>query len=111
MIKKVHYKSKKRECEAFGNYNFNTNELEVIKGAKISSRQDNSFRLSKNANKRNNKEYVKNGILQENIKFSSPSIAAQFVSGSSLNGLKVWKLESGISLKSYLEEKRDGCQV
>lgn len=111
MIKNVHYKSKKRECEAFGNYNFETNELEVIKGAKISSRQDNSFRLSKKANKRNDKEYVKNGILLENIKFSSPSIAAQFVSGSSLNGPKVWKLEDGTSLKKYLEEKKNGCKI
>lgn len=40
-----------------------------------------------------------NGILQENILFSSPSYAAAFVIGGHVNGLVEWKTEDGRTLK------------
>ena len=39
------------------------------------------------------------GILQENMLFSSPSYAASFVIGGHVNGLVVWKTSGGITLK------------
>lgn len=44
-----------------------------------------------------------NGILQENLLFTSPSYAAMFVIGKSANGLTSWKTKAGQTLKS-LEE-------
>lgn len=44
---------------------------------------------------------IKNWILQENIRMSSPSAAAAFVGGASLNGWTEWKTKTGLSLKEY----------
>ena len=55
---------------------------------------------------RNDKEYVdeKGNIIKDCI-FSSPSTAAQFVSGISKNGYTAWKLENAKSLEDYLREE------
>lgn len=100
---KVIYKSKKRDCYAEGEFNLEDNTLTIKKGAKISSRLDEKFRISKEAQKRDNKKIIKNNILQEDIQFKSPSVAAQFVSGSSLNGLIVWKTEKKEPLKNVIK--------
>lgn len=39
-------------------------------------------------------------ILMEDVLFSSPSAAAAFVGGSSLNGNEFWKTENGVTLKN-----------
>ena len=39
------------------------------------------------------------GVLQEDVLFSSPSYAAMFVIGKSANGLTSWKEEDGHSHK------------
>ena len=41
----------------------------------------------------------KNGILQKDISFGSPSYAATFVCGKNSNGLVEWKNKDGVSLK------------
>lgn len=41
----------------------------------------------------------KEGILSKNISFNSPSAAAKFVSGSSVNGYLVWRDKNDISFK------------
>lgn len=45
-----------------------------------------------------------NGILQEDVLFSSPSFASTFVCGKNSNGLTEWKDDNGVSLKE-LEAK------
>ena len=45
----------------------------------------------------------KNGILQENISFGSPSYASSFVCGKNSNGLIEWKAEDGTTLKEINE--------
>lgn len=42
----------------------------------------------------------KNGMLQEDICFGSPSFASAFVCGKISNGLAEWKNQSGVSLKN-----------
>jgi hypothetical protein len=42
---------------------------------------------------------VVDGVLQEDVLFSSPSYAAMFVIGKSANGLTSWKDSDGHSLK------------
>ena len=55
---------------------------------------------------RDNPEYVdaEGNILKECV-FTSPSTAAQFVTGISTNGYEKWKVEPKKSLGEYLEEK------
>lgn len=45
------------------------------------------------------KVFLENGILQENVLFRSPSYAAAFVIGGSVNGLTEWKNRDGKTLK------------
>lgn len=49
---------------------------------------------------------IKDGMLREDLLFPSPSAAAAFVSGASVNGLLSWKNRDGIALKQ-LEEAGD----
>lgn len=45
------------------------------------------------------------GIVLRDIKFTSPSTAAQFVSGRNTNGLIAWKIQDrNTTLKEYLEK-------
>ena len=55
---------------------------------------------------RNNPEYVDSNrnIIKECV-FTSPSTAAQFVTGRSNNGYETWKVENKKSLGAYLKEK------
>lgn len=46
-----------------------------------------------------------NGILQEDMLFTSPSYAAMFVIGKSANGLTSWKTPEGKTLKSLENEE------
>ena len=55
---------------------------------------------------RDNIEYVDadRKIIKECV-FTSPSTAAQFVTGRSTNGYEAWKVEAKKSLGDYLKEK------
>ena len=55
-----------------------------------------------NKYKENNE--IIDGILQEDKLFSSPSYAASFVLGRSINGKELWKTKEGLSLND-LETK------
>ena len=55
---------------------------------------------------RNNQEHVSSSfeIIKE-CSFKSPSTAAQFVTGRSVDGYNAWKVEGGQRLGDYLKEK------
>jgi len=57
--------------------------------------------ISAGISKRRRKARISNGILLEDMLFSSPSAAAKFLIGQSTNGLMAWKTESGTTLKEY----------
>lgn len=52
------------------------------------------------------------GVLKQDIIFDSPTAAAQFVTGRSVNGYIAWRPENKMSLKEYLkhglETKNEG---
>lgn len=55
---------------------------------------------------RNNSEYVnEDGVILKKCEFTSPSTAAQFVTGRSTNGYTAWKVGEKKSLGDYLKEK------
>lgn len=43
--------------------------------------------------------------IREDCVFKSPSTAAQFVTGRSVDGYKIWKVSDGKTLEEYLKEK------
>lgn len=69
----------------------------VLQGSHIATKDDDTIPTAlKELRKRVS---VVDGILQEDVLFSSPSYAAMFVIGKSANGLTSWKDVNGCSLK------------
>ena len=77
----------------------------VLQGSHISLVDDNTVPATIKE-RRKNASIDENGILQEDMLFSSPSGAAMFVIGKSANGLTSWKTADGRTLKS-LEMERE----
>ena len=100
---KLFYKSKKRNFAAEALYE--NDRITVLKGSKISEKIDN-FRISKVAlSVRNDINIVNSQYkLLKDVDFKSLSAAAQFVSGASTNGLKVWKDKNGNSVNNIIEK-------
>lgn len=94
---KLYFKRRKSNCDAVCEYT--ENEFIIKKGSKICLNSCD-FKMSKLAeSERNNKENFDGNILKKDISFKSASTAAQFVAGSSVNGLKYWKTKDGEPLK------------
>ena len=56
--------------------------------------------------KRNDASVVSSkGKVLQSVSFDSPTAAAQFVTGRSVNGYIAWRPDNAKSLKQYLEEK------
>ena len=79
----------------------------VIAGSHVALEDDETITAGIKEQRR--KANIVDGILQEDVLFSSPSGAAMFVIGKSANGLTSWKNSAGINLKnienSETEEK------
>lgn len=52
-----------------------------------------------------NSDYVKQGILQRDVVFDSPSSAASFVIGGSSNGWSDWKTKDGVPIMAYRNDQ------
>lgn len=92
----VELRSKKNNVRANGDYDKSTGILIVRAGSVVSENISNSktFRGRKTIIEKRD-GIIENCVLKENVTFNSPSTAANFVMGSSCNGLKVWKNEEG----------------
>lgn len=72
----------------------NQNFAESIRGGKLSKQ----YRADRN--------YVSESFeILNDCTFKSPSTAAQFVTGRSVDGYNAWKVEDGKTLGEYLKEK------
>lgn len=98
---KIFYKSEKRKFSAEAEYR--GNKVIVMKGSTISKKIDN-FRISKVALtiRMDTKIVSTEYRLLKDVEFKSLSTAAQFVSGASVNGLKVWKCKNGEPIKNKI---------
>lgn len=78
----------------------------VLSGSILKSRIENSCpNNAKNARK-NYADYIdSNYVLTKDVLFESPSGAASFVLGRSVNGLITWVNEKGITLKEIAEQE------
>ncbi len=88
---------------AIGTYDPSTKTLVVKAGSTVSKdiAYSPTFRGTKTIEKLR-AQYVVDGITTEDVLFSSPSSAANFITGSSSNGMVLWKTEEGISIKQAL---------
>lgn len=90
-----------RSCNAKGQYI--DGKVIVLKGSTI-NREFKIYRHGRRVEKiRNDKNYVDGVTVIKDIEFSTPSAAAQFVLGYSVNGKEAWKYEKGISLGKKVE--------
>ena len=97
--------SKKMNVDAKEIYFPESGELIVLQGSILSSILSDSktFRGRKSIEK--SREGVVDGtILDKDVTFKSPSTAANFVTGSSSNGKRLWKSEAGIPIGDLSEE-------
>lgn len=85
------------------------NKIVVKKGSIIKLEMSNakSFKITdKILSLRNNPEIVdKNGNVLKDLEFNSPTSAAIFVCGYSVNGFLSWHVEKHINLKKYFGGK------
>lgn len=90
---------------------YNGKGITVCSGSFISNRvMSSTFKqaeirkeiISKYTQERNGKL-----VLLQDVEFSSPSAAASFCTGTSSNGLLLWKTEDGQTLSNYLRHLND----
>jgi len=75
----------------------------VFQGSQISPEDDDTI-PAVIKQRRKSASIDENGVLQEDMLFTSPSYAAMFVIGKSANGLTSWKTVEGKTLKSLENE-------
>lgn len=73
----------------------------ILAGSEIPPLDDSN--LSANMKKLRHSVKIVDGKLTEDVEFSSPSSAAQFIIGNSINGLLEWKTRDGVPLKNFLQ--------
>lgn len=95
---------KESELEEFVDYAKQTAEgFVVLKGSKIAPSSGADDTISPGNRKKREECKVIDNILQEDVLFTSPSSAAEFVTGKSCNGWVSWKTKDGKTLHD-LEE-------
>ncbi len=81
-------------------------KLIVHKGSTLGYPASANFKKSKLAYRlREDESIVKNGVVIKDYVFDSPSTAAQFITGGSRDGYITWKVDKGLYLGKYLEDK------
>ncbi len=87
---------------------YRNGEMTLKAGSKISTKLSEKAKLAKIVRKlRSNSELLDaNNILKKDIKFKSPSTAAQYVRGNMINGNRCWKVRNTkTTLGDYLKAK------
>ncbi|MGL4819236.1 MAG: GIY-YIG nuclease family protein [Bacilli bacterium] len=78
----------------------------VLRGSRIETIDSDS--ITPSVKERRQKAQINvDGILQEDVLFRSPSYAAAFIIGGSVNGLTEWKNADGVSLKELENNKEN----
>lgn len=101
---KLYLTRNKKMIEAVAEYNLINGSVTVLKGSTVSANitYSEKFRGARSIEK-SRSEYVENGIVIKDACFKSASTAANFVTGSSTNGLTAWKSKNGNTLQSILK--------
>lgn len=103
---KLYLKSKRNLFDAVGEYYPDEKKFIIKKSSVVNKNiaSSESFKASKTiATQR--KDVINDGKTVKDLIFKSPSTAANFVTGSSTNGLVAWKDKNGIKLKELLKNE------
>ena len=105
---KVYLKSEKRAIDATAEYDAETRSCIVLKGSTVSARVSEAatFRGAKAVLKYREK-YVQENVVIDDVRFKSLSTAANFVTGSSTDGTKAWKTDTGITISALSKKDED----
>ena len=102
---KVFLKRERNGIDAKGEFDPTTRSVVVLKGSILSSTvaHTEKFRGAKSIEK-SREGVLKGNVLQKDVLFKSASTAANFVTGSSTNGLIAWKDKFGKTVKEIISE-------
>lgn len=102
---KVYLVREKTGIKATGEFNPTTKAVTVLKGSVLSDviAHSEKFRGTKSI-KKSREGVLKGNVLQKDVDFKSASSAANFVTGSSTNGLIAWKNKDGKTIKEIIAE-------
>lgn len=105
---KIYLKNKRGSVDAIAEYNIETKECVVLAGSIVAENISHSekFRGTKSIEK-SRAGKIKNCKVIGDVSFKSASTAANFVTGTSTNGLIAWKTENGNTLKEYIKGDAD----
>ena len=103
---KLYLQRKRNNVDAIAEYNELAGTVTVLKGSKLSEKitYTETFRGAKSIEK-SRADTVLNGITTKDVVFKSASTAANYVTGSSTNGMIAWKDKEGRTLKELLQNK------
>ena len=94
----VFYKGRIHRTNARGVYNSDSNKLTVYKGS-IVSESVRQFSKTCRISKLREQYTDQNGLVLQDVSFDSPSMAASFVTGYSIDGLSAWHIDKHKTLK------------
>lgn len=87
---------------------FEDGKLTVIKGSKVRLQYASNFKIARAVNlyREDPKCVNEEGIVLRDCTFSSPSTAAQFITGVITNGYQKWRVKDKMSLSDYLGREK-----
>ena len=105
---KLYLQRNKAGVNATAEYDETSGKLTVLKGSKVSERiaYTEKFRGAKSIEAARS-GLIENGVLLEDKVFKSALTAANFVTGSSTNGLIAWKDTNGNTLKAIKASRKE----
>lgn len=100
----IYLKRSRSNVDAVAEYDTATKEVKVLKGSIVSSKitYTEKFRGAKKIEEKR-AGIIINNKLMEDIVFRSLSTAANFVTGTSTNGLIAWKTEDGNNMRTIVK--------
>ncbi len=90
------------DCDGHGRYT--ENGFIVFKGSRLRSSVPESCPEAAKRARKLYEDKIENELLQEDILFRTPSGAAAFVGGGSINGWEKWQTKEGKSLKDIMQK-------
>lgn len=102
---KVYLIRERSGINATGEFDPAAKAVTVLKGSVLSETvaHTEKFRGTKSIEK-SREGVLKGNVLQKDVAFKSASTAANFVTGSSTNGLTAWKDKNGKTIKEIITE-------
>lgn len=102
---RLYLSPKSKAYDAVAEYDVINKRFIVLKGSRVSKNvsKSKSFKGCNIVIMKRREKYTRDNIVIQDVEFTSPSTAANFITGQSTNGLIKWKTSEGISIKEALQ--------